>query len=182
MDRGFVSNTTCSIGRRYRKYNQSPYSDYPLLGHCCCELTFLEIQIKPHTRSGSRNLLPQPLLEFLYIRHQAFVFALHQSKVVSFEQLKLGFESSEVDFLGVVGLVALFACDKTFGEVGDAFVDDVSEGFSENISLFTRDAGCFESLCECLGVEVVRSVEEGGGGKVFQVRRLGARRREGRRG
>lgn len=91
------------------------------------KLTFLQIEIEPNACCGSGDFFPQSLFEFFYVCHETLVFALHEGKVVSLEQLEFGFETSKVDFLGVVGLVALFARDETFGEIGDAFIDDVSK-------------------------------------------------------
>lgn len=89
--------------------------------------TLFQIQVEPYTRGGSGDLLPQSLLELLYICHEPFVLALHQGKIVSLEQLEFRFESGEIDFLRVVGLVAFLTRDETLGEIGDALVDDVAQ-------------------------------------------------------
>ena len=140
-----------------------------------------EVQIEPHPGRRSSNLLPQPLLQLFHIRHQSFIFALHECKVVPLQQLQLRLEPCEVYLLRIVGLVALLARHEAFGEVGDGLVDHVAQRFCENIGLLARDAGCFETLCECLCVKVVRGVERGGGGEAFREGWDWGRRRGGRR-
>jgi hypothetical protein len=60
-----------------------------------------QIQIEPHARLRTGDLLAEGVFELLDLGEEPVVFVAHELDVLLFEQLELGFELGKVDVLGV---------------------------------------------------------------------------------